>query len=252
MECADTFCEACCARLHRVGKVTSHLRIPIEKCVECEFQVAVKLCIQCNDNFCSSCFDYIHRRGRLHRHGFEPLVGMCHECGKRAQVQRCFGCDDGGHLLLCRTCQANKHADILEMELLESHRMEDIPYFPLILLRLCAEIEERAQEAERAAEVERIRKQMQATFKGWSTRKGHKKVIKKRKLWLKAREHDDVARRKWMFKFMLLFGIAKILSSDTDREIVLKQYPVWWEETITDIVHQGLGWSKAASMVREQ
>ncbi|CAB1111933.1 unnamed protein product [Ectocarpus sp. CCAP 1310/34] len=68
--------------------------IMVPMCHECaeevatDFQVAVKHCQQCGDNFCVSCFAYLHRKGRIRRHTFEPLVGICHDCGDRAQVQQ--------------------------------------------------------------------------------------------------------------------------------------------------------------------
>lgn len=38
--CDEVFCEACAARLHRSGNSAGHLRVPIQKCDECQFQVS--------------------------------------------------------------------------------------------------------------------------------------------------------------------------------------------------------------------
>lgn len=39
----DMLCHLCVDRIHRTGNASTHLRVPIEMCEECSFQVRVKL-----------------------------------------------------------------------------------------------------------------------------------------------------------------------------------------------------------------
>ncbi|CBN75312.1 conserved unknown protein [Ectocarpus siliculosus] len=259
----DMLCHLCVDRIHRTGNASTHLRVPIEMCEECSFQVAVKHCQQCGDNFCVSCFAHIHRKGRIRRHTFEPLVGMCHDCGDRAQAFQCFGCDTEGCLLLCKRCLEARHHYLLPDQLAE-HRIEAVGFRSLKLKRLKEEQSSRARElwmkAESAATGKRSRDKkmlaaaikIQAVWRGYLARKRRRHLMDQHLLWKIQRHKDDQIRKKLTYKVARYFGKARLLKSDTNQEIVLKQYPRWWQSTIMDIVRPTFGWHEGAKMVREQ
>ncbi|CAM9138462.1 unnamed protein product [Ectocarpus sp. 12 AP-2014] len=260
----DMLCHLCVDRIHRTGNASTHLRVPIEMCEECSFQVAVKHCQQCGDNFCVSCFAYLHRKGRIRRHTFEPLVGMCHDCGDRAQAFQCFGCDAEGRLLLCKRCLEARHHYLLPDQLAE-HRIEAVGLRSLKVKRLKEEQSSKARElwmkAESAAAGKRSRDKkmlvaaikIQTVWRGYLARKRRRNLMDQHLLWKMQRHKDDQQiRKKLTYKVARYFGKARLLKSDTNQEIVLKQYPRWWQSTIMDIVRPTFGWHEGAKMVREQ
>ncbi|CAM9573303.1 unnamed protein product, partial [Hapterophycus canaliculatus] len=262
----DMLCDLCVDRLHRAGNAASHLRVLIDKCEECSFQVAVKHCKQCGDNFCVSCFAHLHRKGRLRRHTFEPLVAMCHDCGDRAQAFRCFGCEAEGRLLLCKPCLEVRHAGLLPYQF-DDHRVEAVGLRSMKVKRMREEKTARAKElwmkAESAAAGKRMRDKLmlaaaikiQAVWRGYLARKRRKHLMGEHLLWKMQRLRDDQARntktirKKRSYKIARFLGRARLLKSDTNQEIVLKQ---WWQSTIMDIVRPTIGWYQGAKMVREQ
>ncbi|CAM9128740.1 unnamed protein product [Ectocarpus fasciculatus] len=260
----DMLCTLCVDRIHRTGNASTHLRVPIEMCEECSFQVAVKHCQQCGDNFCVSCFAHIHRKGRIRRHTFEPLVEMCHDCGDRAQQAfQCFGCEAEGRLLLCKRCLEARHHYLLPDQLAE-HRIEAVGLRSIKVKRLKEEQASRARElwmkAESAAAGKRSRDKkmlaaaikIQAVWRGYLARKRRRYLMDQHLLWKIQRHKDDQQiRKKFTYKVARYFGKARLLKSDTNQEIVLKQYPRWWQSTIMDIVRPTFGWHEGAKMLRE-
>ncbi|CAM9599254.1 unnamed protein product, partial [Scytosiphon promiscuus] len=266
----DMLCDLCVDRLHRAGNAAGHLRVPIDKCDECSFQVAVKHCKQCGDDFCVSCFAHLHRKGRLRRHVFEPLVAMCHDCGDRAQAFRCFGCEAEGRLLLCKPCLEARHAGLLPYQI-DDHRVEAVGLRSMRVKRMREEKAARAKErwikAESAAAGKRTRDKrmlaaaikIQALWRGYLARKRREHLMGEHLLWKLQRRLKSLSgssakqiRKKRSYKIARFMGRARLLKSDTNQEIVLKQYPRWWQSTIIDIVRPSIGWHEGAKMVREQ
>ncbi|CAM9204402.1 unnamed protein product, partial [Chrysoparadoxa australica] len=91
---------------------------------------------------------------------------------------------------------------------------------------------------------------VQSHWRGYVVRKAKALLAQKKRDWLALRSQEDLTRQTLGYRVRNVFGIAPGLKSDTNRESVLKQYPVWRREVVSNIVHGQ--WVEAAKMAREQ
>ena len=72
----------CNIEVHSKGRLKGNMCVPIENCVQCEFQQATKKCKQCVDLYCDTCYYDQHKRGQLLKHDFTPINDHCVDCEK--------------------------------------------------------------------------------------------------------------------------------------------------------------------------
>ena len=245
LSCREIQCTDCNRIMHAKGRRHDHVSVQTEVCVQCEFQVGTRFCHTCKDNYCDTCFTDQHSKGMLQLHKYKPLLPPCMECGTRAARRLVHD-----HLpekepirKLCIPCA--EEAVLAHPEA----KVDDMPYEPFMVLdwyadkeaekqRLAieAEFEERKREAKHRQE-SRSAITIQRVFRGSQSRWDNREFVAERKEWLNQRHLDEGKRHQLLYTAMLLLGIAPELESDTLYEKVMKRYPVWKKDFITDIVH---------------
>jgi len=265
IECNDLHCVDCSSLIHKSEKRKQHIVLDTEVCIQCEFQVACRRCYTCKDNYCDACFEVQHAKGMLQRHDYKPLVDFCEECGKLAARQIVYIGPPTGEgdnpeqpsgVKLCHLCTESTK-DIHPYAF-----REPLPYRPLKLgewfakadaereaRRIEEEFEKRKQEAARKVEDDAATA-IQRVWRGCLSRKSNEEFVEERKAWLRQRQIDNKVRAKLPYRVKKIFGYAPELESDTIMEKVLKRYPVWCTELITDVVHGE--WTECYEMVQEQ
>lgn len=78
----ENFCDDCNEIVHAKGRRAANTCVKIDNCIQCEFQVATKLCVQCKDMYCDTCYYDQHKKGMLQKHYFDPVQQHCEICKK--------------------------------------------------------------------------------------------------------------------------------------------------------------------------
>ena len=265
IECDELHCVDCSSLIHKSEKRKKHIVLDTEVCIQCEFQVACRRCYTCKDNYCDACFEVQHAKGMLQRHDYKALVDFCEDCGKLAARQVVYigpptgegeNPDQPSGVKLCHLCTENTK---------DSHPYafrEPLPYRPLklgewyakadadrVARRIEEEFERRKQEAARKVEDDAATA-IQRVWRGCLSRKSNEEFVELLKAWLRQRQVDNKVRAKLPYRVKNVFGFAPELESDTIMEKVLKRYPIWCADMITDVVHGE--WTECYEMVQEQ
>ena len=126
--CDDAFCKECFEGLHTKGTRINHIPTKINKCKECDYQLATKTCDTCTAeqhascNYCDVCHVNVHRfQEKKKEHNWSWLVQPCVECKSYAARWRCEDCED----VYCTACYSKVHKRGSRV----NHRCEPLTYY---------------------------------------------------------------------------------------------------------------------------
>jgi hypothetical protein len=202
----------------------------------------------------------------LQRHDYKPLVAVCEECHKLGARQVVHNGPPTGRgddpaqprsaRKLCHGCaESSKDSHPYALR-------QPLPYRPLKLgdWHAAVEAEQEARRREESfaqhkrAALDKLEggaaTRIQRVWRGCWSRRAHAGLVAARKAWLRQRRVDDEVRAQVGYRVAKVFGVAKELVSDTTVEKVLKRYPAWRADFITDVVHGD--WAECLEMAQEQ
>ena len=258
-ECDELMCSPCFHRAHKAGLRKRHEAIMIPSCVRCEFQVGTKVCLKCKDAYCDTCFSADHLRGSFRTHLFTWLTDACVLCQENgaqwshSSQSLCTPC--------CRTAygdpkvkMAAKYSfnyyllSLFTMQTTEGVERRQFVGTTVINRRI--EKKQAAEKAEREAlykfkrgAIMKIDREssalcIQRMYRGFISRKKSEPFIIKRRSFLNAKRLADKKKGEVVYVTRDLFGFAPVFETDTDRERLLKLFPLLIRKVAEDCISE--------------
>eukprot|EP00941_MAST-03F_sp_MAST-3F-sp1_P000142 g142.t1 len=206
-ECEVPFCAQCFHDVHRSGKRKKHVKVKVDICGECGYQVATRHCIICatvdrkkrggKSKLCDNCFSNRHKRKK---HAWNPIVATCVECEEFAVKWWCQECDDG----YCTLCFEKVHAHGRRM----LHNAVATPLLLMSIMENKLKVEREKEEAIALAERNALRAQFrlmamhqaattfQALYRGKMVRRAERERRRKLRLWERAQQTEQREKEK--------------------------------------------------------
>ncbi|GMI03979.1 hypothetical protein TrLO_g250 [Triparma laevis f. longispina] len=247
----ESFCDDCHEQVHSKGRRQTNICVKIDNCIQCEFQVASKSCVQCKDLYCDTCYFDQHKKGMLQKHYFDEVQSHCVVCRQYVALLKV---DDGSgeELNYCKVCYKKEHPYDPKFQQDNVNNggvsVRDYIHQPAAVHAYWekkAEDERRAileaefQERKKELDVIIRRKSAQLIQKHYRGLKGRRKgaiIMASRRQAKLQRKKDEAKRQKMSYQLRLIWGNAPVLPSDTLREKVVKRYPSRWNNLLEDIV----------------
>ena len=102
---SESFCDDCNEQVHSKGRRVKNICVKIDNCIQCEFQVASKFCVQCKDLYCDTCYFDQHKKGMLQKHYFDTVQSHCEVCNEYTALLKV---NPGDHSY-CKVCYKKEH-----------------------------------------------------------------------------------------------------------------------------------------------
>ncbi|GMH77772.1 hypothetical protein TrST_g13860 [Triparma strigata] len=258
----ESFCDDCHEQVHSKGRRVTNVCVKIDNCIQCEFQVASKKCVQCRDLYCDTCYFDQHKKGMLQKHYFDEVQSHCVVCRQYVALLKV---DDGSGVEhnYCKVCYKKEHPNDPQFQQDNVANggvtVRDYIHQPAAVhtyWQKKAEDERRAileaefQERKKELDVIIRRKSAQLIQKHFRGMKGRRKgaiIMASRRQAKLQRLKDEAKRQKLSYQLRVIWGNAPMLPSDTVREKVLKRYPSRWNNLLEDIVDGD--WESAFKLV---
>lgn len=245
----ENFCEDCNEVVHSKNNKRDNVCVRISNCIQCEFQVATKFCVQCKDLYCDTCYFDQHKRGMLQKHYYDKVQSHCDVCKKYVALLKV----DPGDKSYCKVCYKKEHPWDVRFEQDNAanegvtvshyaHQPAEVHAYYQKLAEeerrkvLEAEFEERKKVMDIIAREKAVRL-IQRTFRGMKGRRRGAIIMASRRQTRLQREKDELVRARLSYQLKLVFGNAPKLPSDTTKEKVLKRFPMRYYKLVTDVVH---------------
>lgn len=220
----------CDAQFYSKGKKANAERVDIDVCIECAFQIASKRCDLTEDAYCDTCYSCTHQKGVYRKATWTPLVDMCENDCKRAAQWKC----DFDGKSYCKPCFTNTFYNDLSVTYTDLPlHTEGMKAWKKIETDRVNEIRKHEEMARKRAEWEQRRldfaqTNIARTWRGAFLRGyGGRKVLELLKAEWALRKRDIYRRKKVVYKVKDQVGIAEILITDTNEQIVMKS-TTWW------------------------
>ena len=255
-QCNALYCHTHFGAVHTSGVRKTHDCITLEMCVECTFQAPTKRCLTCDELYCDTCFAFVHRRGRSRLHTFNWVTFNCYYCEDRAAHWRRIDTWNGYVEEFICTVDFWKEFDCDPKTYVDptgQYQVYHVSYTgPTVLAwrqaRDNAESERMKREAYKRQQEELAEKRrqtavvtIQRVYRGVVVRRNIKSFITARKHFLQMREEEYPQRETWQYQLATKHGRAKALEYDTNKEKVLRNYPIDMHETVTHCIERKWG-----------
>jgi len=259
----ENFCKPCNETVHAKGKRAENKCVTIDNCVQCEFQVATKFCVQCRDMYCDTCYFDQHKKGMLQKHYYDVLMAHCATCKTFVALLSVNEAGKSEPTPMCKPCYKQKWSwDTAFTQ--NNARVQATPYVhePPAVAEHWRGVEEekRKKKLEEEFRISKAEDDVIVRAQGalrmqrmWRGSKGRKKgviVMARRKMERIQRARDESSRQAMWYIMRLWIGAAPELLSDTISEKVLKRFPSRWSQLVTDVVDNE--WEEAYSMISDQ
>lgn len=243
LECDQSQCPRCVSVNHRRGNRRDHQQIALEMCVQCEFQGGSKYCPSCQDYFCDSCFSFVHNRGRLRLHWPERILAACHHCADRSAMWSYQDPYTGLTQALCTVCHTALHGNPQQTkQTTQPLKYQGKKVQDFLRKKEQEEKELQIQEdfIQRKMHQHQIKLQkavalIQRVIRGFLARRRIRSMIHTRKEWCNHRLSDDEIRKTQAYQWKKYFGKTPKLTTDTTRERVFGQFPVWLHPLVEEV-----------------
>lgn len=263
-ECNRLFCESCSSSFHKSGQRKLHHLVQLEMCIECGFQVPTKQCLSCDEMYCDTCFHFAHRRGRSRLHTYRWVTQRCDICEMRAAHYRHVDTwNRYQEQLYCTICFKESWGDdaLAAVALGDTNagswggQYETYPvqyYGPSVTnyrtKKLNEEMEQKKKEDyEKLAKENLKRKQeknsiiIQRVWRGRQVRHHLQHWLERRRYFLSQRELEMPKRQTKLYQFLQFIGWTPSLKYDTNREKILRRFPKYLHETVSDCLERKWG-----------
>lgn len=267
LDCKEPQCSPCFAKGHKTGNRLRHRHLPMENCVQCEYQIGTRSCKNCGDVFCDSCYRYIHKKGRLRFHVCQRLCPRCDSCEDySAQWSESFTeLQEDGITLIARTrlwCNVcfKREFGCLPHEY-EVSEMRKVDFYGRSYRNYKLKNEEEIRKkqiadafARRMLELEGMKKvsaaiNIQRVFRGYWNRKSIHDFLTKRRHFMQQRRKEESFRNSFYYKLLCWLGFPIPLESDTTLERVMKLYPAYKHHILAAAIEDN--WNLACRLLTE-
>ncbi len=260
IEDSEYLCDDCNEIVHSKGRRMNNHCVEVNNCVQCEFQVGTKKCVQCTDLYCDTCYFDQHKKGMLQKHFFDEVQTHCNVCKNYVALLMV----QPGNEALCKPCYKNKFPwdKTFSQNNQNGFAVSPFEHVPPAVTDYWIQVEADKRKAElevefkrRKAEMDKILRKksallIQKYFRGMKGRHRGAIIMASRRQQRLQRQKDELKRQALVYQFKLFLGIAPELPSDTTKEKVLKRFPSRWADLISDVVDGK--WDEAFKMINEQ
>jgi len=260
---SQNFCDEHNEAVHEKGRRSHNTCVQIDNCIQCEFQVATKLCVQCKDMYCDTCYYDQHKKGMLQKHYFDAVQTHCATCDNFVAMLSVSETNQSEPTPMCKVCYKKKFP--FDKTFSQSNARVQVTQWvhePPSVKDYWREIEEEKHRKELDEEFKRKKaandilvrdKSALLLQKMWRGSKGRRHgaiIMAARRQARIQRDKDEVTRSAMWYIVRMFLGSAPELLSDTTMEKVLKRFPSRWADLIVDIVDGQ--WDDAFKMVSDQ